>query len=204
MEKIKVDVFNAQIQAFLGQVNAYAADVEAYKATIQAQATVQEAYKTSVEAYTAEVNAGVAEANVLIEELKAQVETYTAQLDGYKAAITGMVGQAQAASLYNTAEADVYRASVAAITSFNQVLVAEWQAVVNEQLQVTQIGVAAAKANGDLYIAARGLALDASKVGAQVTAQLGAAALGAIHWANTASVSLSASNSDNTNTNIGE
>ena len=204
VEKIKVDVFNAQIQAFLGQVNAYAADVEAYKATIQAQATVQEAYKTSVEAYTAEVNAGVAEANVLIEELKAQVETYTAQLDGYKAAITGMVGQAQAASLYNTAEADVYRASVAAITSFNQVLVAEWQAVVNEQLQVTQIGVAAAKANGDLYIAARGLALDASKVGAQVTAQLGAAALGAIHWANTASVSLSASLSDNTNTNINE
>lgn len=204
VEKIKVDVFNAQIQAFVGQINAYTGEVEAYKATIQAQATVQEAYKTSVEAYTAEVNAGVAEANILIEELKAQVEVYTAQLEGYKAAIQGMIGQAQAASLFNTAEADVYRSQIAAITSFNQVLTAQWQAVVNEQLQVTQIGVAAAKANGDLYIAARGLALDASKVGAQVIAQLGAAALGAIHWASTESFGVSVVTSDNTNTNISE
>ena len=204
VEKIKVDIFGAQIQAFVGQINAYTANVEAYKATIQAQATVQEAFKTQVEAYTAQVNAGVAEANVLIAELRAQVETYTAQIEGYKAAIQGMVGQAQAASLFNTAEADVYRSEIAAITSFNQVLTAQWQAVVNEQLQVTQIGVTAAKANGDLYIAARGLSLDASKVGAQVMAQLGAAALGAIHWASTTGFSISSSTSDNTNTNINE
>ena len=204
IEKIKVDVFNAQIQAFVGQINAYTSQVEAYKATIQAQATVQMAFKTQVEAYTAQVNAGVAEANVLIEELRAQVTAYTAQLEGYKAAITGMVGQAQAASLFNTAEADVYRSGVAAITAYNQVLTAQWQAVLNEQLQVTQIGVSAAKANGDLYIAARGLSLDASKVGAQVTAQLGAAAIGAIHWASTTGFSIGVTTSDNTNTNINE
>jgi len=204
IEKIKVDVFGAQIQAFVGQVNAYTAQIEGYKATIQAQATIQEAFKTQVEAYTAEVNAGVAEANVLIEELKAQVETYTAQLEGYKAAIQGMVGLAQAASLYNTAEADVYRSQIQAIVAFNNTLTTQWQAVLNEQLQVTQIGVAAAKANGDLYIAARGLALDASKVGAQVTAQLGAAAIGAIHWASTTGFSIGVTTSDNTNTNINE
>ncbi len=204
VEKIKVDVFGAQIQAFVGQINAYTGQVEAYKATIQAQATVQMAFKTQVEAYTAQVNAGVAEVHALVEELQAQVATYTAQLDGYKAAITGMVGQAQAASLFNTAEADVYRSEIAAITSYNQVLTAQWQAVLNEQLQIAQIGVAAAKANGDLYIAAHGLALDASKVGAQVTAQLGAAALGAIHWASSTGYSLSNAYTDNTNTNINE
>jgi hypothetical protein len=63
--------------------------------------------------------------------------------------------------------------------------------VINEQLQITQIGVAAAKANGDMYIATKGLAEDAAKVGAQVNAQLGASALGAIHWASTSNWSTS-------------
>ena len=120
-----------------------------------------------------------------------------------------MVGQAQAASLYNTAEADVYRSATAAITSYNGTLTAQWQAVMNEQVQIAQIGIAAAKSNGDLYIAERGLSLDASKVGAQVVAQLGAASLGAIHWANNSSwaasenisIQNSTQNSSSTNEN---
>lgn len=107
-----------------------------------------------------------------------------------------MVGQATAASQFNTAEAEVYKAAVAAITSYNDTLTKQWEAVINEQLQITQIAVSAAKANGDLYIAARGLSLDASKTGAQVASQLGAAALGAIHWANNSSWATSTSNSN--------
>jgi hypothetical protein len=209
VEKIKVDIFGAQIQAFVGQINAYTAQVEGYKAGISAQGMLETVYKTQVDAYSAEVNAGVAEVNAIIAAFRGQIEAYTAQLEGYKAAITGMVGQAQAASLYNTAEADVYRSATAAITSYNGTLTAQWQAVMNEQVQIAQIGIAAAKSNGDLYIAERGLSLDASKVGAQVVAQLGAASLGAIHWANNSSwassenisIQNSAQNSSSTNEN---
>lgn len=195
VEKLKVDIFNAQIQAFVGQVNAYTAQVEGYKASIQAEATKQEAYKSSVEAYKAQVDASVSQINAQIAAFRGQIEAYTAQLQGYDSAVKGMIGQAQAASSYNTSQAEVYRAQVAAISSYNETITKQWQAILDEQERIAQIGVAAAKANGDLYIAARGLSLDASKGGAQVNAQLGAAALGAVSWHSNISSSYSVSNS---------
>ena len=186
VQKIVVDVYGAQIQAYIGQVNAYTAQIEGYKALVETQGVIENVYKTQVEAYTAQVNAGVAVVTALIEEYKGQILAYQAQLDGYKAQIEGMVGEAQAAASYNTAEAEIYRARVEAVAAYNQALTQQWVAILNEQEKIAELGVAAAKANGDLYIAARGLSLDASKVGAQVSAQLGAAALGAIHWANNA------------------
>ena len=197
VEKLKVDIYGAQIQAYVGSINAYTAEVEGYKAQAQTQGIIEDAYKTSVEAYTAEVNASVAQITAQVDIFKAQIAAYTAQLQGYDSAIKGMVGQAQAASEYNTAQAEVFKAEVSAITSYNGTLTAQWQAVLNEQEQITQIAVSAAKANGDLYIAARGLSLDASKVGAQVIAQLGAAALGAISWHTSSQTSLSESQSQN-------
>jgi hypothetical protein len=204
VEKIKVDIYGAEIQAFVGKINAYTAEVEGYKASIEAQATIEQAYKTSVDAYTAEVNAGVAQINARVAVFHSQVEAFQAQLSGYDSAIKGMIGQAQAASLFNTATAEVFKAQVAAMQSYNQVLTSQWEAIMNEQAQITQIAVSAAKANGDLYISARGLSLDASKVGAQVCAQLGAAALGAISWHNSSqwSSNMQSSDSDNKNDNV--
>jgi hypothetical protein len=196
VEKIKVEIYGEEIKAFVGRINAYTAEVEGYKASIEAQATIEQAFKTSVDAYTAEVNANVSQINARVSVFQAQVQSYQAQLAGYDAAIKGMVGQAQAASMFNTATAEVFKAQVAAITSYNQVLTSQWEAVLNEQAQITQIAVSAAKANGDLYIAARGLSLDAAKVGAQVCAQLGAAALGAISWHNSSQWSSSESTSE--------
>jgi hypothetical protein len=200
VQKIIVEVFGEQIKAYVAQVNAYTAQIEAYKAQVSTQGVIEDVYKTQVDAFAAEVNAGVAEANAQIAVFKGQIDAYTAQIEGYKAAIAGMVGQAQAASLFNTAEAEVYKAEAAALSSYNDTLTKQWEAVINEQEQVTQIGVSAAKASGDLYIAAHGLMIDANKVGAQVVAQLGAASLGAIHWANTSSWALS--NNTNFNANV--
>lgn len=196
VEKIKVEVFGEQIKAFVGQINAYSAQVEAYKATVETQGVIENVYKTQVEAYAATVNAGVAEANALVAVYRGQIDAYTAQLGGYKAAIEGMVAQAHAAAEYNDAAANVYRALTAADSSYNDNLTKQWEAILNEQEKIAEVGVAAAKANGDLYIAARGLSLDASKVGAQVAAQLGSAALGAIHWANNSSWALSTAGSN--------
>lgn len=207
VEKLKVDIFGAQIQAYVGEVNAFTARVEAYKAEVESQGVIEQVFKTQVDAYAAEVAAGVGEANAKVGEFSAQVKAYEAQLQGYTASLQAMVEQARAAALYNTAQADVYRSLTQADAAFNQTLTSQWQAIINEQLQIAQIGVAAAKANGDLYIATEGLLIEASKTGATVASQLGAAALGAIHWANNSSwavsqsVALQASTSTNTNTN---
>src|ERR1035437_3375513 len=119
VEQIKVSVFGEQIKAFVGQINAYTAQVEGYKAGVEAQGVVENVYKTQVDAYAAQVNAGVAEANAIISGYRGEIEAYTAQIEGFKAAIQGMVGQAQAASQFNTAQAEVYRAETAALSSYN-------------------------------------------------------------------------------------
>jgi hypothetical protein len=206
VEKIKVDIFGAQIQAYVGQVNAYTGQVEAYKAEVEAQGVIEQVYKTQVDAYVATVQAGVAEVNALVSKYDADVKAYTTQLEGYKAALEAMVEQARAASLYNQASASVYGSLSTALASYNEVLTKQWQAVLSEQMQVAQIGVSAAQAQGQMYIATEGLILDASKTGAQAISQLGAASLGAIHWANNWSVSVgqtfSGSNNLNTNQNF--
>lgn len=103
----------------------------------------------------------------------------------------------------------MFKGQVQAITSYNDSYIKEWQAVINEQEAVLEVVLKQAEANVQTALTSRQLALDANKVAAQVMAQLGAAALNAIHWSNTANWSLSSSSSlssvsstsTNTNTN---
>jgi hypothetical protein len=193
IEKTKVDVFSAQVQAFVSTVNAYTAQVEGYKANAEAQGTIEGVYRTQVEAYTAQVQAGAAQANALVEGYKAQVEGYDAQLEGYKAALQAMVEQARAASEFNQAATAEYSAQVQALGTYNEVLVKEWQAILDEGLQIAQVSIKASEANAQLAVSQRQTSIEAIKGAASVMAQLGAAALGAIHWSNSSSWGVSAS-----------
>lgn len=212
VEKIKVDAYGAQIQAFVGTVNAYSAEVGAYKTSIEAQGVIEQTYKTSVDAYAAEVAAGVSVVNAKIAGYRAEIDTYTAQLDGYKAALQAQVSQAQAATQYNLSEVEEYKGRVSAITSYNEVLTQQWKAVVDTNERIAEVAVRAAEANGQLTISTRNLQLEASKVGATVSAQLGSAALNAIHWSNSVSygtsnstvASQSSSTSQNTSTSTSQ
>ena len=204
VEKLKVDVYSAEIQAYVGQVNAYTAQVEAYKANVEAQEAIESVYKTQVDAYTSTVQAGTAQATALIDGYKAQVAGYEAQLDAYKAQLQAMVEQARAASEYNQALTAEYAAQVQATSAVNEVLVKEWQAVITEQLQFAEVASKVAEANVQLQISQRNVVIAAVKGAASVMAQLGAAALGAIHWSSNAnwsdglSVSISQSTSNST------
>lgn len=193
VEKTKVDVYSAQVTAFVATVNSFTAEVEAYKANAEAQGAIESAYRTSVEAYTAQVQAGTAQATAYVEEYKAQVQFYEAQLDAFKAQLQAMVEQARAASEYNQAVTAEYTALVNATSEYNRTLTAQWQAIINEQLQVTEVAVKEAEANAQLQISERTLSIEAIRGAAQVMAQLGAAALGAIHWSNSSQWSLSSS-----------
>lgn len=193
LQKIVVEAYGEQIRAYVGRINGFTAEVEAYKSGVEAQSVVQSAYKTSVDAYAATVNAGAQEANALIEGFKAQVSGYSAQLDGYRAAIQGMSEQAKAAAEFNTSAAEVYRAETGALSSYNEVLTKQWQASIEIAEKVAEVGIQAAKANGDLYISTKNIAVEAAKGGAQVAAQLGAAAMNAVSFHNSSSWSSSLS-----------
>lgn len=198
IQKIKVDIFSAEIQAYVGEINGYAAEVEAYKAVVETSQVKANIYKTDVDAYAAGVTAGAAKANAYIEQQKNQVAIYEAQLDAFKATLQTLVAEAQAANAFNLANVEAYKGEVAGLLGYNAALEKEWQAIIDENLQVTQVALKQAEVNVQSFISERQIATDANKVAAQVMAQLGAAALNAIHWSNQQSWSSSISNSGST------
>jgi len=182
IEKTKVLVYGEQVRAFTAQVNAYTAGVEGFRASIQAEGAKQEVYKSQVQAFSAQVDASARQIEARVEAFKGQIQANSILWEGYKAQIQGEASRVQSIAQLNTAEAESYRAEVSGTSAYNEVLTKQWQAAIDQAQRVSEIGISAAKANAELYMTTRSLALDAAKVGATVSAQLGAAAINAINW----------------------
>lgn len=195
IQKIKIEVYGEQIKAFVGQINAFTANVEGYKATVEAEGTKQIAFKTQVDAFAAQVNAGVAEIGGLVEAFKGRIAAKTVEYDGFKAAVAAATEQARAQAAFNQNKTDIFRAEVEGTTAYNELLTKQWEAVLSEQEKIAEVGVQAAQANATLYMSSRSLAIEAAKVGAQVAAQLGAAALSTVNFSQSANWSSANSNS---------
>lgn len=191
IEKNKIQIFGEQVKAFASRVQAYTAGVEGFRATIAAEGTKQEAYKSQVEAYSAQVGAGVKVIEARIQAYRGQLDANVARWDGYKSAYQAESAKAQAFAAGNSSLAESYKAEVQGVASYNEVLTKQWNVTLDQANRIAEIGISSAKANAELYMTTRSLSLDAAKVGAQVSAQLGAAALNAINW----STSYSNSNS---------
>lgn len=204
IEKIKIEAYGEQIRAYVGKINAYTAGVEGYRAGLEAEATKQKVYQSQVEAFSARVEAASKQADIRIAAYRGRLDANLGQWEGYKAAIAGESSKAQATSAFNQSLSAEYEAEVRAITSFNETLTKQWDATLNQAFQVANIGVSAAKANAEMYVTVRSLALDAAKVGAQVSSQLGAAALNTINWSQSFGVSNSVSNSSAVSSSISQ
>jgi hypothetical protein len=189
IEKLKVQIFGEQVRAYGARVNAYTANVEGFRASIQAESSKQEAFKASVDAYNAQVSAAVKVIEAKISEYKGQIDAKNLEWNGYKAQADAEASRVKALADSQTAEADIYRAQISGISSFNEVLTRQWQVAVEQAQRTAEIGISAARANAEQYLTTRGLLLDANKVGAQVTAQMGAAALNAVNYSNSSNIS---------------
>jgi hypothetical protein len=210
IEKIKVEVFGEQVRAYGARVNAYTAGVEGYRASIEAETAKQQAYRAQVDAFAAQVEASVKQIDARIAVYRGQLDAKNTEWEGYKATVAGESARIAGIVSTNSALAQVYQSQVTGLSSFNEVLTKQWQATLDQNQKVADIAIAAAKANSELYITTRSLALDAAKVGATVSAQLGAAALNAIHWstsysdANSVSLSVGTSYSNSTSQSLSE
>jgi phage shock protein A len=202
IEKTKVEVYGEQIKAYVGRINAYTANVEGFKAAISAEGAKQEAYRSSVMAYTAEVEAGVKTAEARIEEYKGELQAKALEWDGYKSLVSAQSSQAQAIASINQTTSESYKAEISATASYNELLTKQWQVALDESERIAEVGVQAAKMNAELYISQRTLAAEGARVGSQVMAQLGAAALNAIHWSSSVSTGSSISDSSSVSTSI--
>ena len=197
LEKLKINIFGEQVRAYTAKISAYTAGVEGFRATVQAEGSKQDAYKSQVAAYAAKVDATVKTIEAKIEEYKGRVMAKTAEWEGYKAAYQGEAARAQAITAGNQTLIEGYKAQVAGVAGYNETLTKQWQVSIDQAQRVSEIAVASAKANGELYVTTRSLALDAAKVGSQVSAQIAAASLNAVNYSysNTFGYSASANNS---------
>jgi hypothetical protein len=193
IEKAKVQVFGEQVRAYTARVNAYTAGVEGFRATIQAEQSKQEAYRSRVEAFTAQVTAAARQIDARVEAYKGRIEANRVLWDGYRAQVEGEAARVRGLSDFNNAQAEAYRAEVSGASAFNDVLTKQWQAKLDQNQRTAEIAINTAKANAELYITTRSLALEGGKVSAQVAAQLGAAALNIINFSTSNSYSASES-----------
>lgn len=182
IEKNKILIFGEQVRAYGTRVQAYTAGVEGFRATIMAEGAKQDAFKSQVEAYRAQVEASTSIISARIAGYKGQIDGYLGKVEAYKAVSQSEAARVNALAQTNSAAADAYRAEVTGISSYNELLTKQWQVAIDQAQRTSEIGISAAKANAELYMTTRSLALDAAKVGAQVSAQLGASALNAINW----------------------
>ena len=191
IERTKVMVFGEQVRGYTAQVNAYTAGVEGYRATLQAEATKAEVYGTQVRAFSAKVDATTSVVNARIAAFKGRIDAKNAEYDGYRAAVAGESARVDAIAKTAGMVADTYRARVQGESAYNEVLVKQWAATIDQNARIAEIGIAAAKANAELYVTTRSLALDAAKTGATVAAQIGSAALNAVNFSGSVSSSQS-------------
>jgi hypothetical protein len=194
IEKLKIQIFGEQVRAYTAKIGAYTAGVEGFRATVQAEGAKQEAYRSQVQAYAAEVDAIVKIVDARIEEYKGRIAAKNAEWEGYKAAYQGEAARAQAIAANNSSLVEAYRAEIAGDTGYNDVLTKQWQVAVDQAQRTSEIGISAAKANAELYLNTRSLAVDSAKVGAQVSAQIAAASLNAVNYSYNNSVGYSSSN----------
>lgn len=195
IEKMKIEIFGEQVKAYGAKVNAYTAGVEGFRARVSAEASKQDAFKSQVQAYAAQVDAGSRAIGAKIDEFKARIEAKNSEWEAYKAAAAAQASRAQAITAGNQAIAESFKAEVTAVSSYNDVLTKQWQVAIDQAQRTTEIAIQAAKMNAELYTTTRGLALESAKVGAQVSAQIGAAALNSANWSWSESESTSISDS---------
>lgn len=204
VERTKVMVFGEQVRGYTAQVNAYTAGVEGYRASLQAETAKQEAYRSRVQAFTAQVEAASRQTEARVAAYRGRIDAKNNEYDAYRSAVQGEAARVQAIAQTNGVVADAYRAEVAAVGAYNDVLTKQWQASLEQAQRTAEIGVNAAKANAELYITTRSLALDATKTGATVAAQIGAASVNALNYSASMSSSDSYSAGDSTSTSVSD
>lgn len=151
LERLKVDLYQANVQAYSAEVNAKTAEWQGYAAQLSGNSAKVQAYTAEAQAYSAQVQGYKARVEAQSEAVKAAALTndarakqYVAKWDGYKAVVSSK-GEVARTKLENQ------RQEVIAFQAQSQAAVAN-----------AQVGVEYYKATGQIGVANAGLLLQSS------------------------------------------
>ena len=193
LEQTKISAAAEQVRAYVAQVNAETAKVEAYKAQVQAESTLVDVYKVKADAFSAKVSAQAEEAKAQLARYNAYVQAKTSEWDAYRVKVQTEGERIKALGIQSGALLDGYKAEAAAVETEARMYSSLWETQLKDYEAGQQAMLQTAKINADVAIQTNNARLDASKVGAQIYAQLVSSSYGMINAS--ASISGSASNS---------
>lgn len=195
-EKLKIDAFGENVRAYVAEVNAETSRVEGAKIRVEANKAVVDAYRAEVDAYSAKANTRISMVRARAEVYDSQVRAYLGQTQQYATAVGAEAERLRALTGVEALRLDAYRTTVNTVQAVNTTAIEEFRAQVqlyeaNKNVMQQQV-----KLLSDNYFTLRSIVADASKVGAQVNAQLAASAY------NTIQANASVSGQDSTSTNF--
>lgn len=181
LEQTKISAAGEQIKGYVAQVNAETAKVEAYKAGIQGEQVKVEVYKTKAGVFGTLAGVQADKARAEIARFGALAQAKASEWEGYKVRVLGETARVQALGTATAAAVDGYKAGAHAAEAQGNMNARMWESSIKQYEAGHSIALQTAKLNGDFAMQAGNARLEASKVGAQVYAQLTASAYGMIH-----------------------
>ena len=145
LEKLKLDVFQSQVQAFSAQVQGKNAEWQGYSAAIEGQTATARIFNTQVEAFNAQINGYKAGIDAKSEVVRAAAMTNEARARQYSASMSGYQTVVQARGEVARTQLENQRQVIVAFQAKAQATVAGYQ-VTNEYYKSTSmVGIANAE-----------------------------------------------------------
>jgi chromosome segregation ATPase len=180
LDNLKLQAFGERVKAYAASISAEATRVEMFNTQLKTNQTITDTYKTSVEAYATKLRATSDAAKVKAETYDSTVRAFASRVGAYATRVDTAAKQIDSAVRVEGLKLDVAKLDSTNVAAINQTEIEHYRAEISLYESNKSIAMAQAKLISDNYFALRALVADASKVAAQVNAQLAASAFGSI------------------------
>ena len=145
LEKLKLDVFQAQVQAYGAQVQAKNSEWQGYSAELSGETAKVQAYGAQAQAYSARVQGYRAEVEAKGEVIKAQAATNTARAQQFSSVLDAYKAEVSAKGEVARTKIENQRQEILAYQAESQAQVANAQMTLEQYKATQQIGMENAK-----------------------------------------------------------
>lgn len=205
VNKVTIDAYAARVGAYESLVKAKAAEYDGYATRVKAEVSKvdvfraqADAYRSQVEGFTALVNAKAQEKTVELKiKQEAPIDLFKARTEAFRTLAGAEGDRVRAVASTFQSETEVFRAQVQAQEARATAEATLYKAEADVNVAEGNLRIEAAKANIQKLVQQVQLLSESVKAGAQVSAQLAAAALSAVNLSGGISSSDNYSSSDN-------
>lgn len=196
-DKVMVEAYAERIKAYVAEVNAEGARAEVFKIQNQSNQTIAETYRISVDAYATAQKAASDLAKARADTYETEVRSYASKAQIYSTRVSAEAEKLRALTGIAGLQTEVAKAQSDQSIAYAQLQTEQYRALISMYESNKSLAIQKSKVFADNYFALQNLVAEASKVGAQVNAQMAASAYGTIQ----ANASVSGSDSTNSSFN---